>query len=176
VHFFSSFAVSQRHLGCVLALGAATIAAGGCATVSDATDSVRERWAARHAGQSRDYAVPPRAAYDLLRRAAEQMGYRFVRGGPAQGSFEAISSVRAGETHGSARQLRLQATLRPNGDGSGTQVTARLTEVLEADSSNRAGQAVEVPLRDTPQYQVLFDRVGALLAAAPAEGSEQKSR
>jgi hypothetical protein len=159
-----------------MALGAAMLVAGGCETMTDTTAAVRERWAARHAGQVREYATPPRAAYDLLRRAAEQMGYRFLRGGPAQGIFEAISSVRAGETHGSARQLRLQATLRPTGDGTGTQVTARLTEVLEADSSNRAGQAVEVPLRDTPQYQVLFDRIGELLAAENRTTTGQKSR
>ena len=42
-----------------------------------------------------------------------------------------------------------------------------LTEIIEADSSNRAGQATETPLRDTPQYDVFFRRVGQALAAEP---------
>ncbi len=154
----------------------AAVALAGCESMSDAGRAVRERWEARNAGQVREFAAPPREIYDLLRRAAEQMGYRFLRGGPAQGRFEAVSAVRAGETHGSARQLRLQAELRPTLDGQGTAVTVRLTEVIEADSSNRAGQAVEVPRRESSQQQVLFERIASLLAAAARESEGQKSR
>jgi hypothetical protein len=50
-------------------------------------------------------------------------------------------------------------------DGKGTEVTVRLTEILEADSSNRAGMATEAPLRDTPRYQVFFRQVQAALEA-----------
>ena len=45
----------------------------------------------------------------------------------------------------------------------GTTVSVRITEIIEADSSNRAGMATETPLRDTPQYEVLFRRVGEAL-------------
>jgi len=95
------------------------------------------------------------------------MGYRFLRGGPAQGRFEAVNAVRAGDTHGSARQLHLRARLQAARDGDGTDLTVRLTEVLERDSSNRPGHATETPLRDTPQYDVLFRRIEAILQSPP---------
>jgi hypothetical protein len=95
------------------------------------------------------------------------MGYRFIRGGPAQGELEAISRVGSGETHGSARQLAMKVALEPTLDGKGTEVAIRLTEIIEADSSNRAGQATETPLRDTPQYDVFFRRVGRELGVDP---------
>ncbi len=47
----------------------------------------------------------------------------------------------------------------------GTQLTVRITEIIEADSSNRAGQATETPLRDTPQYDVFLRRVQQALEA-----------
>jgi len=46
----------------------------------------------------------------------------------------------------------------------GTNVSVKITEIIEADSSNRAGQATQTPLRDTPQYEVFFRRVGEALA------------
>jgi hypothetical protein len=49
----------------------------------------------------------------------------------------------------------------------GTQLTVRITEILEADSSNRAGLATETPLRDTPQYDVFLRRVQQALEAHP---------
>ena len=132
----------------------------GCESVSDATNAVRERIAGRDEAKMRVYAAPPRATYDAVRAAAADMGYRFVRGGSAQGEFEAVSGVRAGETHGSARQISMKVKLKPTLDGQGTEVTVRLGEIIESDSSNRAGQATEAPLRDTPQYEVFFQRIG----------------
>jgi hypothetical protein len=98
------------------------------------------------------------------------MGYRFVRGGAAQGEFEAISGVGPGETHGSARQISMEVTLQPNLDGSATEVAIRLIEIIEADSSNRAGQATKTSLRDTPQYDTFFRHVGETLGVPPQEG------
>ncbi len=140
---------------------------GGCESVSDATGAMRERMAARDQPQVKTYAAEPRATYDAVRGAATGMGYRFIRGGPAQGEFEAISGVRSGETIGSARQISMKVTLKPTLDGKGTEVSVRLKEIIEADSSNRAGQATETPLRDTPQYDVLFKRVGTALGVPP---------
>jgi hypothetical protein len=97
------------------------------------------------------------------------MGYRFVRGGPAQGELEAISRVGSGETLGSARQLSMKVALRATLDEKGTEVSVRLTEILEADSSNRAGQATETPLRDPPQYDVFFRRLGQALGIPPTD-------
>ena len=141
----------------------------GCESISDATSGVRERMAARAAPRTQTFAAPTRTTYEAVRAAATAMGYRFVRGGPAQGEFEAISRVGSGETLGSARQLSMKVALRATLDEKGTEVSIRLTEIIEADSSNRAGQATETPLRDTPQYDVFFRRVGHGLGIPPVE-------
>lgn len=137
--------------------------------MSDATSAVRERIAGRDEAKTRTYAALPRVAYDAVRDAAAGMGYRFVRGGPAQGEFEALTGVRPGETHGSARQISMKVSLHATLDGKGTDVTLRLKEIIEADSSNRAGQATETALRDTPQYEVFFARVGRALGVEPTQ-------
>lgn len=150
-----------RFAGVVLIVIAMALA--GCESVSDATSAVRERLAARDQPHVKTFPAAPRATYDAVRAAATAMGYRFVRGGPAQGVFEAISGLRSGETIGSARQIAMKVSLRPTLDGKGTDVSVWLREIIEADSSNRAGQATEAPLRDTPQYDVFFLRVGRVL-------------
>jgi len=131
----------------------------GCESMSDATSAVRGRLAEREAPKVKTFAVGPHPAYEAVRTAAAQMGYRFVRGGPAQGEFEAISRVAPGETHGSARQIAMKVRLHATLDGKGTDISVWLTEIIETDSSNRAGQATGSPLRDTPQYEVFFQRV-----------------
>ena len=151
----------------LFAVAFAALGLSGCESISDATSGMRERVAARSAPQTRIFQSTQRATYDAVRAAATEMGYRFIRGGPAQGEFEAISRVGSGETHGSARQIGMKVSLEPTLDGKGTDVAVRLTEILEADSSNRAGQATETPLRDTPQYDVFFRRVGQVLGVAP---------
>ena len=147
-----------------LASGVFLLAVTGCESFSDATTTVREKFAAREAPRSRTYASDQRTTYDAVRTAATQMDYRFVRGGPAQGEFEAVSRVGSGEQTGSARQLSMKVKLEKALEG-GTAVNVRITEIIEADSSNRAGLATETPLRDTPQYEVFFRRVGEVLAA-----------
>ncbi|MGH7958885.1 MAG: hypothetical protein ACREH8_18010 [Opitutaceae bacterium] len=151
---------------------AVVIACGlaACESLSDATTGVRDRMAARSAPQTRTYEAPQRQAYEAVRATAKEMGYRFIRGGPAQGELEAISRVGSGETLGSARQIAMKVALKPTLDGKGTDVAIRLTEIIEADSSNRAGQATETPLRNTPQYDVFFRRVGQVLGVAPIAG------
>ncbi len=139
------------------------LAGAGCESVSDATTAVRERIAAREAPTVRTYAAQPRATYEAVRTAATQMGYRMTRGGAAQGEFEAVSNVHRGDTQGSSRQLTLRVKLKPTLDGQGTEAAVRIGEVLEGDSSNRAGLATETPLRDTPQYEVFFERLGQVL-------------
>lgn len=137
----------------------------GCESISDATTGVRERLAARDAPKVKTFTADPRATYDAVKTAAMQMGYRFVRGGPAQGEFEAVSAVGAGERMGSSRQLAMKVRLQKALEG-GTQVSVNLTEIIEADSSNRAGQATGTPLRDTPQYEVFFERIGQVLSSS----------
>ena len=138
----------------------------GCESFTDAASNLREKFERREAAQTKTFATHSRATYDAVRAAAAQMGYRFVRGGPAQGEFEGLSGVAPGEVNRSARQFAMKVQLRPTLDEKGTEVTVRLTEIVEADSSNRAGMATEAPLRDTPQYQVFFRQVQATLDAS----------
>lgn len=139
---------------------------GGCESLSDATSGVRQKLAAREEPRERAFGSAPRLTYEAVRAAAAQMGYRFVRGGPAQGEFEAVTAVGEGERSGSSRQLSMKVRLRPSLDGKGTDLTLRISEIVESDSSNRQGMATEVPLRDSPQYEVFFRRVQQALDAA----------
>jgi hypothetical protein len=93
------------------------------------------------------------------------MGYRFLRGGPAQGELDAVSGIAPGEVNRSSRQVAVKVRLHATLDGTGTEVSARFSEILEADSRNRAGLATETPLRDTPQYEVFFRSVQQALDA-----------
>ncbi len=144
-------------------IGLATLCTG-CGVISDATSDVREKFAERNAPQLRTYSAPQRDVYEAVRAAAGQLGYRFVRGGAAQGEYEGISSVRAGETVGTSRQRSLKVKLSRALDG-GTEMAVRVTEIIEADSSNRAGVATEAPLRDPNYYDVFFRQVEQSLPA-----------
>jgi hypothetical protein len=99
------------------------------------------------------------------------MGYSFLRGGAAQGEFEALNSVSQGQTTRSARQLAMKVKLHASPDGKSTEVGVVFSEILEADSSNRAGMATETILPDGPQYETFFREVQRALevqkAAAP---------
>jgi hypothetical protein len=141
----------------------------GCESFSDATSGLRERIAGRDSARVQTFAAEPRETYEAVKTSAQQMGYRFIRGGAAQGEFEGLSGVGSGDRTGTARQLAMKVKLERSTEG-GTQLTVRITEILEADSSNRAGMATETPLRDTPQYDVFLRRVQqALEVSAPAK-------
>ena len=134
------------------------VAGTGCESWSNATGSVRDKLAARDESRTKSFVTAPRAAYEAVRMAAGQMGYRFIRGGAAQGEFEAISSLGTNESLRSARQVAMKVRIHAAVDG-GTEITVRLTEIIESDSINHPGQATESPLRDTPQYEVFFRSV-----------------
>ena len=151
-----------------LGLAAATLA--GCDSLSSVASNVREKLAERDEPRVCDYAAPPRATYDAVRVAAEQMGFRILRGGPAQGIFDAISGVGQGDVPNSARQVSMKVRLHAGSDG-GTEVTVTLKEVIESDSTNHAGVATETPLRDTPLYDTFLRSVQQALDAAKAPGN-----
>ncbi len=135
---------------------AAAVAFAGCESLSDISDSVREKIAARDQPQTKVYPeIAPRAVYEAARVAIGQMDFRFLRGGAAQGELEAINGVSTGDAPHSARQVSLKLRLHATTDG-GTEVQAWMKEVIEADSANRAGTATETPLRDTPLYDTFF--------------------
>lgn len=141
----------------------------GCESLADATTTVRDKISERAEPRTRIVAAAPRLAYEAVRSATAQMGYRFLRGGPAQGEFDAVTGVSAGEMGRSSRQFFIKVRLEGTLDGKGTELSVLITEIVEADPSNRVGQATEAPLRDTPQYEVFFRGVEqALTAAKPA--------
>jgi hypothetical protein len=99
------------------------------------------------------------------------MGYRMTGGGPAEGRLTAISEVAAGDWPGSSHQYTLQAEFHPTLDASGTDVSVRMTEVIESDSTNHQGQGTETPLKDTPLVESFFHGIQKNLGptqAAPA--------
>lgn len=142
-----------------------SLALAGCESLSDAAMSVRDKFETRNEGRTKVYATSAREAYEAVRVAADQMGYRILRAGAAQGHVEAVSSLGQGETHRSSRQVSMKVRISQTEVSGGTEVNVRLTEIIEDDSSNRAGQATETPLRDTPQYEVFFRRVQGALDA-----------
>lgn len=146
-----------------LSLVALCVAVSGCDSISD----VREKFAQRDEPRTKTFSAPPRVAYDAVKQAAANMGYRFTHGGPAQGVFEAVSGVGPGETAGSARQVGVKVRLHATLDGSGTDVSVRFTEIVEADSSHRMGMATETTMRDTPLYEVFFRNIQQALGTRP---------
>jgi len=125
---------------------------------------MRGKLSSREQPRTHTYTADSRTTYEAARRASEQMGYRIVRGGAAQGVLEAMSGVATSDTMNSSRQISLNAKLTSTLDG-GTEVSLLFREILEGDSARRAGQATATALRDTPQYEVFFRTVQQVLDA-----------
>ena len=147
-------------LGALLALGFLV----GCETLSDMGDGVREKFAEHVKPVTRTFKAEPRATYEAARVAVEKIGFRFVRGGAAQGKLEAVSRLSTSDSLRSSRQVSLSVRLNAALDG-GTEVSLLFKEIIESDSSGRAGQGTESPLRDTPLYEVYFRSVQQALDA-----------
>src|SRR5581483_12207256 len=88
----------------------------GCESVSDLTDSVRQKVAARDEGRTKTYSADARATYEAVRVAAGQMGYRIVRGGAAQGELEAVSGIAADDSLRGGRQLAMKVKIHGSSD------------------------------------------------------------
>jgi hypothetical protein len=143
------------------------VLAAGCESVSDMKDGVSERLNARNEPKVRVFAADQRATYAAALRAVGQMDYRFLHGGPAQGRLEAVSGLSTNDTLNGSRQIQLKLTLRPAiGADPGTEMSLWLNEIIEADSTQKAGQGTSSPLRDTPLYEVFFRTVQQALDAA----------
>ncbi len=161
-------------LAVALMIGAVVLA--GCDTLDDATSGIRDRFAARNEPRTKTFSSPPRVVYDGVKAAANTMGYRFVRGGPAQGEFEAVSGVAPGELAGTAQQLTMKVRLHATLDGTGTDVSVRFTQILEEDSRDRPGMATEATMRDTPLYEVFFRDIQQALDVRPTAQPIQPRR
>jgi hypothetical protein len=100
------------------------------------------------------------------RAALDEMGYGYVRGGPAQGVIEALSSVETGGegSMNGARQLQIEAHFSSTADG-GTQVDAVMHELVQSDLNQHPGMGTSTLLRDSPVYEEFFATIGRHLAA-----------
>jgi hypothetical protein len=155
-----------------LASCCAALLLSGCE--SDFSDSLHSVLSEREASRSRAFQADQKATYVAAKAAVDQMGYRFVRGGPAEGEIDALSGISGGDESGSSRQVSMKVRMEYSPD-SGTNVTVSFSEIIEADSSGQPGMATQTPMRDTPLYEVFFRNVQQALQAPPtAMGSASK--
>jgi hypothetical protein len=132
-------------------------------------DTVQHALSPREAPRTRVFDADGKATYKAARAAAAELGYHFVKGGPAEGSLEEMSEVTTGEDAGGSRQISLKVTLSP-ADPTGTSVEVAFEEILEPASTDVApGMATETPLKDTPLYEVFFRNLANALQA-PSKG------
>lgn len=135
----------------------------GCES-TDVGDAVRSALGPREAPRTRVFQADQRAAYGAARSAAESMGYRYVRGGPAEGELDALSAIASGDDPGSSRQISMKVRLSGASEG-GTEVKVSFNEILEAASAPQEGMATETPMRDTPLYEDFFRNLQNALQA-----------
>jgi hypothetical protein len=116
--------------------------------------------------KSRVFAADERATFAAARAALDELGFGFVRGGPAQGLIEALSSVQtAGEgSMSGGRQLQLEAHFSSAADG-GTQVDVVMHELVQSDLNQHPGMGTSTLLRESPVYEEFFAAIGRGLAA-----------
>jgi len=146
----------------VLCCAAALLA--GCE--SGIGESVRTALAPREAPRTRVFQADQKATYAAARAAADAMGYRYVRGGPAGGELDELSGITRGDDAGTSRQISMKVRLSPDAEA-GTAVTVAFNEIIEADSRSLPGMATETPMRDTPLYEVFFRNLQEALQAPP---------
>ena len=118
---------------------------------------------AREAPRSRTFQADQRTTYEAARAVMEQMGFKFERGGPAQGQIVALGDVARNSEGG--RQISMKVELSPAAD-SGTEMVLSFTEILEG-GSGQPGLATQTPLKDTPLYEDFFRNVARKLESQP---------
>lgn len=155
----------MRYLPAIAACCAALMLAG---CESGIEDTVRSALGPREAPRTRVFQADQKAAYNAARAAADEMGYRYVRGGPAEGELYELSGISTGDEVGSSsRQIAMRVRLSQEGDA-GTEVSVAFNEIIEADSKGGpSGMATETPLRDTALYEVFFRNLDRALHAPP---------
>src|SRR3954464_3238967 len=91
-----------------VSLVAAVLGLCGCEALSDARTSMSERMVTRDEGRTKTYQASSRETYEAVRAAATKMGYRFIRGGAAQGELEAVSGLATDDSLRSSRQISMK--------------------------------------------------------------------
>lgn len=136
-------------------LGITLAALTGCEAVSD---RVRQKFTPV-APETRTYKAEQRAVFEAARDTLDRMGFRMLRGGPAQGKIDAVNGVQTNDSLRGARQVAVKVRLQPTLDG-GTEMRVWITEIIEDDYNAGAGLGTETPMHNTPLYEVLFRGVG----------------
>jgi hypothetical protein len=116
--------------------------------------------------KSHVFAADERTTYAAARAALDEMGFGYVRGGPAQAVIEALSGVQTGGegSMNGGRQLQIEAHFSSAADG-GTQVDAVIHELVQSDLNQHPGMGTSTLLRDSPVYEQFFAAIGRHLAA-----------
>jgi hypothetical protein len=146
-----------------LALGVMLVA--GCESDDSPVSRVEQQVTGNYPTRTRTFQGQEREVYMAARQALKAMGYRVTKGGPAEGFLDASSRVEPGDDASTSRQFGLHAEFQQGLDGKTTDVIVSMSETEAPDSpllSGRAGS--EVPLRDTPLYEVFFRGVQDALA------------
>ncbi len=147
----------------IITLAFTLLAFAGCeSTRNDFSTGVREKFT----GPTyvvRELSGDSRAVFEAARASVEQMGFRITRSGAAQGVVEGVSGLTSDDSLRGSRQrsvkVRLASTV-----GGGTEVSVLFTEIIEDDFSKGSGTATETPLRNSPLYAALFERITAALS------------
>ena len=136
----------------------------GCHSVSE---QIRAPFVAPQP-KSQVFAADERTTYAAARAALGELGFGYMRGGPAQGVIEALSAVQTGGNDASlasARQLQIEAHFSPAADG-GTQVDVVMHELEQSDLNQNPGMGTSVWLNDSPVYEEFFNAIGRHLTTA----------
>jgi hypothetical protein len=122
--------------------------------------------------QVRVFSGDPRMVFAAAKAGLDSMDYKLTRGGPAEGTMEAISEIMPGDTPNSTKQISLKAEFRAVGD-SQTEVTVQVSEIAEQGATGEAGPSGETPgavaavsLGTGPLYDVFFGAIQQNLNSA----------
>ncbi|HNW42778.1 MAG TPA: hypothetical protein PKN08_12820 [Opitutaceae bacterium] len=155
----------MKKLSLCLVLVSGLALLSGCESLNDATEDMRENLGVRNDPETHLVAAEPRAVYAAGRAAAEDMGFSFRRGGPAQGELEAISGIASDDSLRSTTQRRMK--VRFVAHPYGTEIRFWLTEVREEESSSNRGLSTERALRHSSLASVFFQSVDTRLGIKP---------
>lgn len=117
-------------------------------------DRVGERFDPTTAGVTRFFKGEQKAVHAAAKTSLASMGFRVVRSGAAQGIIEAVSGLESDSSLRSSRQLRVKIFI--DDIGAFTQVRASISEILEDSFNKGSALATEVPILNTPYYDIFF--------------------
>lgn len=134
----------------------------GCQFMDSASSGVKERWTARNTGRTHNYTADSKALYNAAVQAAKTLDFRVIKGGPAQGFFDAVNKIQSDNSFSSSRQLSMKVKITHVGEE--CELRLIINELIEEDSRRAMGMSTETPLVDTPLYEVFFRTVQQNLA------------